>query len=232
VSGIYTGTKNQTFTFTVSGTESIGNGSLLITVTDGGGNPVTTLNVGSGYAAGDSFDLGNGIKIALSTGDLANGNTFEIDAFANTDTSGILTAAGINTFFSGRSATDIAVCSDVTNSPSRIAAALGAEMTDNANVLRMEDLRNQAEGSLNSMTPGDFYHRLITDIGQHISIKQIRQDSIEAVIQNLANQESEISGVDINDEAAQMLVFEQMFNAMAKYLNAVQSSLLTIMELL
>jgi flagellar hook-associated protein 1 FlgK len=232
VSGIYTGTQNQTFTFTVSGTGSVGNGTLQIAVTDGGGNSVTTLNVGSGYAAGDTLDLGNGIKIALSIGDLADGNTFEVDAFANTETSGVLAAIGINTFFSGRNATDIAVCSEITNSPGRIAAALGGEMTDNTNALRMENLRNQAMGSLNSMTPNEFYHRLITDIGQHISIQQIRQDSIEAVVQNLANQESEISGVDINDEAAQMLVFEQMFNAMAKYLNAVQTSLSIIMELL
>ena len=232
VSGIYTGTENETFTFTVSGTESVGNGTLQITVTDSDGNSVMTLNVGSGYAAGDTLDLGNGIKIALSTGDLANGNTFEVDAFANTDTSGVLAAVGINTFFSGRNATDIAVSSEIIRSPGRIAAALGAEMTDNANALRMENLRNQALGTLNGMTPGEFYHRLITDMGQDISIKQIRQDSIEAVAQNLANQESEISGVDINDEAAQMLVFEQMFNAMAKYLNAVQTSLSTIMELL
>ena len=144
----------------------------------------------------------------------------------------MLAAVGINTFFSGRNATDIAVSSEIIRSPGRIAAALGAEMTDNANALRMENLRNQALGTLNGMTPGEFYHRLITDMGQDISIKQIRQDSIEAVAQNLANQESEISGVDINDEAAQMLVFEQMFNAMAKYLNAVQTSLSTIMELL
>jgi flagellar hook-associated protein FlgK len=113
VSGIYTGTKNQTFTFTVSGADSVGNGSLQITVTDGDGNTVTTLNVGSGYAADDRLDIGNGIKIALGTGDLANGNTFEVDAFADADTSGVLAAAGINAFFSGNNASNIAVCSDI-----------------------------------------------------------------------------------------------------------------------
>ncbi|MHC4556727.1 MAG: flagellar hook-associated protein FlgK [Planctomycetota bacterium] len=80
VSGIYTGTNNQTFTFTVSGTDSVGNGTLQITVTNGDGDTVTTLNVGSGYAAGDKLEAGNGIKIAVSTGDLADGNTFEVDA--------------------------------------------------------------------------------------------------------------------------------------------------------
>jgi len=101
VSGIYTGTENQTFTFTVSGTGSIGNGTLEIIVTNGDGDTVTTLNVGSGYAADDRLDLGNGIKIAFGIGDLADGNTFEVDAFADTDTSGVLAASGINVFFSG-----------------------------------------------------------------------------------------------------------------------------------
>lgn len=60
----------------------------------------------------------------------------------------------------------------------------------------------------------------------------MRQDNIEVMVQNLANQQSEISGVNINDEAAKMLIFEQMFKAMAKYLNTVQSSLSILMEII
>jgi flagellar hook-associated protein FlgK len=52
------------------------------------------------------------------------------------------------------------------------------------------------------------------------------------MLQQLANQQSQISGVDINDEAAKMLIFEQMFQAMAKYLNTVQSSIATVMEII
>ncbi len=232
VSGIYTGTENQTFTFTVSGTNSVGNDSLQLIVTDGGANTVATLNVGSGYAAGDVLDVGNGIKITLGIGDMVDGNTFEVDAFADTDTSEVLAAVGINTFFYGMNASDITVCSDISNTPGRIATALGADMTDNTNALRLAGLKDQAITSLNSMTPGGYYRKLVTDIGQDLSVKQLQQDHIEAIVQNLANQQGEISGVDINEEAAQMLVYEQMFKAMAKYLNTVQSSLSTIMELL
>ena len=232
VSGIYTGTENQTFTFTVSGTDSVGNGTLSITVTDGDSNTVTTLNVGSGYAAGDLLDLGNGIKIALGTGDLADGNTFEVDAFAETDTSGFLAAVGINTFFYGTDASNIAVCSDISDSPGRIATALGADMTDNTNVLRLAGLADEALDELGSFTPVEFYRQLVTDIGLQLSVKETRQDNIEAIIQNLASQQNEVSGVDINDEAAQMLIYEQMFQAMAKYLDTVQTSLSTLMDLL
>jgi flagellar hook-associated protein 1 FlgK len=232
VSGIYTGTDNQTYTCTVSGTGSVGNGTLQITVADGFGNIINTINIGSGYAAGDILDVGDGIKIALGVGDLVDGNTFEIDVFAQTDTSGVLAAVGINTFFSGGDASDISVSSDISSSPMRIATSLGSDMTDNVNILRLAELHEQTVTELDSMTPGEFYRKLVTDIGRELSAKVIRQENIESTVQSLENQQSEISGVNINDEAAQMLVFEQMFQAMAKYMSTIQESLATIIELI
>jgi flagellar hook-associated protein 1 FlgK len=232
VSGIYTGDENQTFTFTATGSGSVGNGDLRLEVTNGDGRIVSTLNVGAGYAASDKLDLGNGIKISLSTGDLNSGDTFEIDAFTSSDTSGTLAALGINTFFSGSSARDMAICSDIVDSPSRIATALGADQSDNTNALLFLGVKDEAVDSLNAMTPEEFYRQLVTNIGQQVSIKQTRSDSIQAMIQELTSRQSEISGVDINDEAAQLLIFERMFQAMSKYLSMVQESIETMMEML
>jgi flagellar hook-associated protein FlgK len=231
VSGIYSGTENQTFTFTVLGTGSVGNGSLQLEAKNSAGAVVTTLNIGSGYAAGDKLDIGNGIKISVGTGDFVAGDSFEIEAFANSDTSGVSAAVGINAFFSGNSALNMAVCSYLVDSPDRIATALGADLTDNTNALRLSGLENEAVAELNNMTIGQYYQKLVTGIGQQVSIKQVRQDNIEIMIQNLNDRQSEISGVDVNDEAAQMLIFEQMFQAMAKYINTIQSSMSTLMDM-
>jgi len=235
VSGIYTGSSNDTLRFTVSGTGDIGNGTLKLVVkdNDGAGNTIATVNIGSGYAAGEEINVGDtGIRIALSTGDLVDGDYFKVDVFADTDTSDVLAAVGINTFFSGTDVTDIAVCSDIAAAPTRIATALGADTTDNSNVLRLAGLKDQALSSLNAMTPSEFYSQLITDIGQQVSIKQMHRGNIEVIVQNLADQQSNRSGVDINDEAARLLVFEQMFQAMAKYLNLVNDTLSSLMEIL
>ena len=236
VSGIYTGTSNDTLTFTVSGDGSVGNDdSLQLIVTDSTGT-IATVNIGSGYAVGDEITIGNtGIKIALSIGDLnqtIEDDKFTVQVFGNTDTSGLLSAVGINTFFSGSNAQNIAVCADITANPKRVATALGEDMTDNNNALRIAALRDQAVTALNSMTPGEYYRRLITDIGQQVSVKQTHQKNIEVMVQNLATQQSEISGVNINDEAARMLIFEQMFKAMAKYMSTLQSVLSTVMEII
>ena len=232
VSGIYTGSSNQTLTFTVSGTGSVGNGTLQLSVTDGDGDALATLGVGSGYAAGDELAVGNGVKITLSRGDLVSGDTFEVDVYGDTDTSGFLSAAGLNTLFSGSHAEDIAVCTDMVQSPSRVAAALGSDMTDNTNASRMAELRSQTLTALGSLTCGDYYRQVITDLGQQVSLKQMRQDNIEAVVQNLSDHQSDMSGVDINEEAAQLLVFEQMFQSIAKYLSTVRGTMAQVMEII
>jgi len=228
----YTGAANQTYTCTVVGTGDVGVASSLQIEVEIGTTVVKTVSVGSGYAAGDRLDIGDGLFISIETGTLNDGEEFTIEALANSDTSGVLAAAGINTFFSGNNALSMAVCSDIANSPSRVATALGAEMTDNANAMRMTDLRDQAMSSLNSLTAGEFYRQLVTDVGQQLYIAQMRQDNTEIIVRNFTDQRSKISGVDINDEAAQMLVFEQMFRAMSKYLSTVQSVLSSIMEIL
>jgi flagellar hook-associated protein 1 FlgK len=234
VSGIYTGTANDTLRFTVSGAGSVGNGTLTLEVKDGAGagDVVATLNIGDGYAAGDLLDVGNGVKISLSTGDFGAGDYFDVDVFATTDTSGVLAAVGINTFFSGSSALDIDVCSDIAATPGRVAASLGTEMTDNTNAQRMAELQNQALSGLGNISPAEFYDQLVTDMGQQISLKELQVDNIEVVVLNLSNQQSDVSGVDINEEAAKLLIYEQMFQAMAKYLSTVQSSLWAVMEII
>ena len=234
VSGIYAGTENDTFTFEVSGSGAVGNGTLqLIVTSDETGDTLATINVGAGYAAGDQISVGEtGIKISMGTGDLNDEETFKVKVFGNTDTSGVLAAVGINTFFSGSGAMDMAVSSDISDDPRRVATALGADMTDNANALRMADVKNQAVDSLSSLTCGEFHRQLITDIGQQLSVKKIRQDNLETMIQNFLSRQSDVSGVDINEEAAQLLIFEQMFQAMAKYMNTVNSSISSLMELI
>jgi len=232
VSGIYDGAANDTFTFTVAGTGAVGNGNLRLDVTNAVGDTVGTLNVGSGYAAGDVIEVGNGIKITVSVGDLNAGDSFEVDAFATTDTSGFLAAAGMNTFFLGTGASDMAVSQAIVDDPGRIATALGGGLDDNAAALRLSGVRDERVGSLGDLTPTEFYQKMVTNLGQDVAMKEVRQTNIEAMLSNLEQQQSDISGVNINDEAAQLLVFEKMFQAVAKYLSSLQTAMSSLMEVI
>ena len=105
-------------------------------------------------------------------------------------------------------------------------------MGDNTNASRMEALRDQAISSLNSLTMGEFYRRLVADIGQKLSLKQMRYNNLTSMVQNLATRQAEISGVDVNEEAAQLLIFEHMFQAVAKYMSILRSTMSTLSQII
>jgi flagellar hook-associated protein FlgK len=234
VSGVYTGTQNDTFRFSVSGAGTVGNGTLQLEVKDNGGagSVIATLSVGSGYAAGDKLDVGNGIQVSIGAGDFGAGDSFDVDAFANSDTTGVLSAIGMNTLFSGTNAASMMVRSDIVNSPTRVAAALGADMTDNTNALKIAEVRDLAMSNLDSMTAPEYYRRMATELGTLVSARKMNQDNAEVIVQDLAKQRDEISGVDINDESARLLLMEQMYKAVARFLRTVQTSLATVMEII
>ena len=232
VSGLYNGSDNDTLTFSVVGSGSIGNGLMRLDVTNAAGDMVTTVNIGDGYAAGDTIELSNGIKITLSLGDVNAGDSFEVEAYATADTSGLLAAAGMNVFFSGSGALDMEVRSEITNAPGRIATSLGGDLTDNMAALDMAGIRDEAVDTLNGMTPSEYYHRIVADLGMEVSLRQSRQDNIEGMIQNLEQRRSEISDVNVNDEAALLLVYEKMFQAVAKYMSSIQTTMTAVMELI
>jgi flagellar hook-associated protein 1 FlgK len=232
VSGTYTGDINQTFTFRVVGDDSVGNGNLKLEVKDGDGQVVDNLNIGSGYVAGDKLDFGEGITVAIGSGALSEDDSFKVDAYSDADTSGLLSTIGMNTFFTGTSATDMAVSSELTDNPGRVASASGADGTDNNNAMKLASLSDLKINDLNSMTISDYYQQLVTDIGEQASVKKTAQTNSEDLMLSLTNQESDVSGVDINDESAKMLVYEQMFQAAAKYISTVNNSLTSLMDIL
>jgi flagellar hook-associated protein 1 FlgK len=233
ISGIYSGTTNQTFTCTVvsSGQTGLDQG-LSIEVRDGANKLVTALDVGAGYAAGTKLQIGDGLFVSFNSGTLNAGKQFTIEALANSDTSGLLASAGINTFFSGTDAASIAIDSNILSDPARIATAIGPQMNDNNNIVKMAQLTQSGWNDLDNKAPSEYFKGVITSLGQKISLKDMEQSNYAGLLQNLANQQDSVSGVNINDEAAQMLVFQRMFQAVGKYMQTVQTSMDTVMQLI
>ncbi len=233
VSGIYTGAANETFTCTVQNGGSVGvTQGLTVRVENAAAELVTTLNVGLGYAAGDRLELTDGLYVSFDAGDLTDTETFTIDALARSDTSGFLATAGLNTFFKGDSLTTLAVDDEVMANSRRLSVALAADMADNTNVRRMADVGDEPVAVLGNVSPVDFFLMIVTGVGQRIHFAQARYDSLEAVRKQLMSQRDDIGGVDINDEAAKMLVFERMFQAAAKWISAQDQAMQTLIELL
>jgi flagellar hook-associated protein 1 FlgK len=242
ISGLYTGSIDQIYTCTVTGSGRIGVDSpLALEVKDQDGNLVKTINLGQGYVAGMKILINDAtpeinaplaISFNQSGKTLVDGESFTIEAIANSDTSGLLAAAGINAFFSGSNAANIAIVDEIVYDTSKVATAGGAEFTDNHTIRTMADLGQTQLTDLGNKRFGDYYRNISTQLGHTIDISDLNQKDSEGLLQNLANQQDLVSGVDINDEAAQLLVFERMFQASSKYMQTVKSSMDTLMQLI
>lgn len=232
LSGVYEGEANETFTFTVSGTGEVGvTSGLAVEVRNASGELVQTLDVGQGYAAGDRLAVSDGIYVAFSAGSLNAGEDFTAEGVADSDPTGLLAAAGVNALFAGDSAANMVLTEAVRLDSGRLATSLDDGTADNLNVARMAALADEPLDALDGATPGDAHRRLVTSVGQWITLRRARKEGLQDILSHLASRREEVSGVDVNEEAAKMLVFEQMFQAMAKYLTTVRQAQETLFEL-
>ncbi len=232
ISGIFEGSANEDFTVTVVGGGGVGiDEGLKLLVEDALSEKVAEFNVGLGYTPGDVLTLDNGITLTVSAGDFVVDDSFTLHGVADSDSANILTSVGINTFFSGSSASNIAICQDVIADPGRVATAMSDTMTDNRNIVRLGNIADQQIAALGNLTPSDHYRMLAAGIGRDVSVRFAKKTALQIVSNQLANQRDTISGVDINAEAAKMLLFEQMFQAMAKVLSVQNEALQSLMAI-
>jgi flagellar hook-associated protein 1 FlgK len=247
VSGLYTGSVNQTYTCTVSTASSeaqaIGTGSMTLIVQDGSGATIASINIGQGFTAstadvnGTVITLESGITITLGANGTSPGyfndeDTFTIDALADSDTSGFLAAAGINCFFAGTDASSITLSDDIAQSGRRIAVSRTVEQTDQANALAIAQLGDAASASLGGISIKDYYRNLTVDVGNQVSFTQTQYDNAAGIQRSLSDQRDKVSGVDINDQAMQMMLFERMFQAMSRYMSTISDSLDMMMTII
>ncbi|TVM00952.1 MAG: flagellar hook-associated protein FlgK [Candidatus Brocadia sp. WS118] len=229
VSGIYTGQVNDVYTFTALGAGTIGSTvGLQVEVRNSSGNVIATLNVGSDYIPGNTLNLGNGVSLALSGGTIAAGDTFSLDVVHDSDTTDVLAALGINTFFHGTDASNIMVNTDIAEDVSLIAASIG-EVGNNTNALRLAALQYDT-GAIENTTFADYLHQIAASLGEEASNASRSEESFTALETSVRNRRDEISGVSTDEELVNLVRFQQAYQASAKYISIVDGlvqSLLT-----
>ncbi len=226
VDGILSNPANEDFTVTVIGGGNVGvTSGLQLRVENAAGDTLAIVDVGDGYQVDQPLRLANGIEISLSAGQILAGESFTIHGIVTSDETGILAALGINTFLSGGSADTFDVSQSIVDNPRLIAGAVGSGMADNVNFQRMSAITDQAISSLGGSTINEYYRGLVTGVARDIVVREAKQRVFDNIAQQLALQRDEISGVDVNDEAAKLIVFERMFQAVAKVLSVQNQTL-------
>ena len=220
VSGVYSGQSNDTYTFTALGSGTIGTTSgLQVEVKNSGGTVVATLDVGSTYTAGNTLNVANGVSLSLSSGSITTGDTFSLNVINDSDTTNLLAALGINTFFSGSDASNIAVSTDVSNDVSLTAASTG-EVGNNTNALRLAALQDDTS-AINNTTFADYLHQIASSLGEEASNAYKSEESYDVIETSLENRRDEISGVSVDEELVNLVRYQQAYQASAKYISIV-----------
>ena len=102
------------------------------------------------------------------------------------------------------------------NDPTLIAAALQASSPgDNSNMLLMARLQTEpvmADGG--SLTDG--YNSIVTSVGSQATLAKISKEALQVVYDQATAEKDRISGVSIDEEAADLIRYQQAFQASAK----------------
>lgn len=234
VEGAYAGTENQQFTFVAESDGVVGQtDDLRVRVLDESGNLVTTLSVGRGYEPGDAIPLGNGIRVSFGAGAISatDGQAFALDALADSDTSDILVATGINAFFLGSSAADIAVNDELLGNPDRLAAGLGTASGDAGNLARLVGLRQRDIDDLDANTIEDFYADIVGNLGFETSAAQATLTAQNQLLAQLEADRESVSGVNLDEEMVDLLRYQQSYDAAARFISVAQQMTDTLINL-
>lgn len=233
VSGTYTGEANRTFTARVVGTGTVGlTDGLRLELYDDLGNRIAEMNIGSGYPAGDVLEAAEGLRLAVGAGTLAAGDELRIDAVAVSDTSGFLAAAGINTLLAGETAQTMRVTPLIRGNPRRLAHAMTAGGFDNLNAQRMARAGQQALAHLGGSSVQEYAQQVVNGVAQSVWSREARVEALNSVMRQLDQRRDDISGVDINEEATKLLMFERMFQAMSRLIASQDRAVQSLMEII
>jgi flagellar hook-associated protein 1 FlgK len=170
-------------------------------------------------AALDSFD---GLSASITPGGVlqlaSESNDVEFSFAA--DTSGVLAALGLNTFFTGSSAASLGINSEVRgiNNAAKFAASKGGIGHDADIVTRLAAFLDEPLESAGNATIADLYNQIINNVTQGSSIAQSVAEGHRVFENTLDGQQQAISGVSIDEEAIKMITLQRIYQASAKYI--------------
>lgn len=149
------------------------------------------------------------------------------------DTSGVLTSLGINTYFAGNDATDIAVRGDLDADASTLSvrAIVGGIPTDNGVSNAIVGLRTKAIANLQGNTLLGDWSAYVQDLGVQVAAAQTASDTANAVTENLTSQLNAVAGVSLDEEAINLVLFQTQYQASARYISVLQQMTDTLLRM-
>ncbi|MCA9774683.1 MAG: flagellar hook-associated protein FlgK [Myxococcales bacterium] len=124
-------------------------------------------------------------------------------------------------------AVDPAVAGDIR----KVAAGATSAAGDNVNALAISGLRDTKVAGLGDKSFGQYYQSIVAGVGVDVRAADRDLQFQESVLEQLTNQNEALSGVSLDEEAANLIRYQQSFQAAAKLISIADGLLETVVNL-
>ncbi|WP_447927601.1 flagellar hook-associated protein FlgK [Vreelandella sp. EE27] len=115
--------------------------------------------------------------------------------------------------------------------PSKIAAGTEGSAGDNRNALALQDLQSDRSVVGGSASLSGAYGAMVSDVGNRTNITQVNLDARQGLTDQLRAVQQSESGVNLNEEAANLIRYQQFYAANARVIDTAGTLLDTILNL-
>lgn len=186
------------------------------------GTQVMTARINSGvdadgtfaYTSGSNIEF-EGIRVVITTGGSgpANGDIFTVNSTED-------------------SAKDMTVNTVIVSNVNKIAASEGSGGDDNLNALSIAALRDGNYMSNSTTSFSGYYNSLVGEVGVDISSSSRTLLFKQTMVDQLSDRKGSLSGVNLDEEMANLMRYQQAYTAAARMINVVNEMLNELLNIL
>lgn len=147
------------------------------------------------------------------------------------DTSGVLNALGINTFFSGEDAFNISVNEVLKNDPSLLAASNEGVGRTTGNAVKLSEAIDAPVEEWGGKSVRDLYEGMAVRLTQEASAMTTRNEGYRNYYSSLESKHLGISGVSLDEEAVKLINYQRAYQASSRVIATSNELLGYLMEL-
>lgn len=158
------------------------------------------------------------------------------------DSTGLMAALGINAFFTGDSATNMAVNSQLHTNANLIAAGAvngqnQANKGDNSTATAIGALANKdvtistTWKTVSNQSLGEYYATLVTSVGADRRLSKTNSEYHKSLTTDLEDRVTSVTGVNLDEEMSNLIKFQHSYTAAAKLITTADQMLQTLLGL-
>lgn len=165
---------------------------------------IAAINTIDGVSAG--YNAAGQFEVSADTG-------FSF-AFAD-DSSNVLAVLGVNSFFKGTNASSIGVRNDLLEEPSKLVTGKleNGEFVENGTALGIAQLGSQTLETLGGESIRSHWLNAVSGVAVSADSARVRAEASSIVRESVQNQRDAISGVNLDEEAIDLLTYQRQYQA-------------------